>query len=105
MFANSKIRDENGKLRKVYHGTYNEFNVFDPEYIGTASGDDGFFGQGFYFAYTKGEASYYGKKRIISAYLNIKNPFNFDKAFNYYKGKTTNYMGPDEAVRLMNFAR
>ena len=41
----SKVRDENGKLRYVYHGRVSEFNVFDREF----SNIEGDFGKGFYF--------------------------------------------------------
>lgn len=75
----SKLVLDNGKLRTLYHGTNEtDFNIFDKKYIGMSSGDSGFFGRGFYFAYTRGEASYYGNKRIIPAFLNITNPFNFE---------------------------
>lgn len=100
----SKLRTSDGKLRKVYHGTNSpDFNTFDPDYIGAASGDDGFFGMGFYFAYTKGEASYYGARRIISAYLNIENPFNHQKELSLYNGERALYGSAPDAVRLMNF--
>ena len=45
-FANSKAVDENGKLKVLYHGTYNgEFYTFDKS-KGSVEGD---FGSGFYF--------------------------------------------------------
>jgi len=105
-FADSKIRDGEGRLRVVYHGTNNtEFNIFDADRIGSASGDDGFFGKGFYFAYSRGEASYYGSKRIISAYINVKNPFNFETELGEYNGESSKYGGhASDAVRLMNLA-
>ncbi len=101
----SKLRKENGKLRKVYHGTNStEFNVFDPDYIGASSGDDGFFGRGFYFAYTAGEASYYGRKRIITAYLDMKNPFDFQTELGMYKGNMASTGYAPDAVRILNLA-
>ena len=104
-FKDSKIRDENGRLRVVYHGTNTgDFTVFNPDYIGMSSGDDGFFGMGFYFAYSKGEAAYYGAKRIIPAYLNLKNPFNFDRELQTYNGKKARSGYAPDAVALMNFA-
>lgn len=105
LMPDSKIRTEDGKLRKVFHGTNTgEFTVFNPDYIGMSSGDDGFFGMGFYFAYSKGEASYYGANRVISAYLNLKNPFNFEKELQTYKGKKASSGYAPDAVALMNFA-
>lgn len=101
----SKLRTENGKLRKVYHGTNStDFNVFDPDYIGASSGDDGFFGRGFYFAYTAGEASYYGRKRIITAYLDMKNPFDFQTELGMYKGNMASTGYAPDAVRILNLA-
>ena len=102
---NSKITTKDGKLRIVFHGTNTgEFTVFNPDYIGMSSGDDGFFGMGFYFAYSEGEASYYGAKRIIPAYLDLKNPFNFDKELQTYKGKKAASGYAPDAVAYMNFA-
>lgn len=103
--SDSKIRDENGKLRVVYHGTNTgDFTVFNPDYIGMSSGDDGFFGMGFYFAYSKGEAKYYGAKRIISAYLDLKNPFDFEAELQTYKGERASGGYAPDAVALMNLA-
>ena len=104
-FADSKIRTKDGRLRKVYHGTNaKDFTVFDADYIGSSSGDDGFFGMGFYFAYSEGEARYYGRKRMISAYLDMKNPFDFQSELRMYKGKRAWGGYAPDAVALMNFA-
>lgn len=74
-FKGSKIVDENGNPLKVYHGTNSEpFAKFDEKKIGNR--DSGWFGKGFYFALSKGEASIYGKN-IMPAYLNIQKPFVF----------------------------
>jgi|GEM_PF-1035110 len=74
-FKDSAIRDEQGRLREVYHGTNSgEFTVFD--WDKTQSTDGGWFGRGFYFTFWKGEARTYGA-RVLDAYLNIKNPFVF----------------------------
>ena len=102
---NSKITTDDGKLRIVYHGTNTgDFTVFNPDYIGMSSGDDGFFGKGFYFAYSKGEASYYGAQRIIPAYLDLQNPFDFQKQLQTYKGKRAQSGHAPDAVAFMNFA-
>ena len=53
--------------------------IFDKTKIGNR--DSGWFGKGFYFTLSKGEAEYYGKN-ILPVYLSIKNPFDFSK---YYK--------------------
>ena len=44
-FKNSKVRDDNGNLLVVYHGTTADFNIFDRAF-GNSEGD---FGRGFYF--------------------------------------------------------
>lgn len=101
----SKLRTPDGKLRVVYHGTNSgDFTVFDPQFIGMSSGDSGFFGRGFYFAYSNGEASYYGRKRIIPAYLNLTNPFNFQANLHEYNGERTFDYNASNAVALVNFA-
>jgi len=102
---NSRIRTKDGKLRIVYHGTNTgDFTVFDPKTIGMSSGDNGFFGKGFYFAFNKGEAEWYGHRRIIPAYLNIQNPFDFRKELQYYKGKLAGEYAACDAIVYMNFA-
>lgn len=69
-FKDSKIKDEQGRLIKVYHGTNSQFYTFRNK----ASVNGRSQGDGFYFA-TNGEmATEYGG-RVITAYLNIKNPF------------------------------
>ena len=83
-FKDSKIRNDKGELLEVYHGTNNDFTVFDKSYLGSASGDVGFLGDGFYFATHKGEADYYGGKSM-KTYLNVTNPYNI-KDLQKYKG-------------------
>lgn len=51
-FANSKVVDEDGNLKAVYHGTYaGEFSIFDKS-KGSVDGD---FGSGFYFTDNEGD--------------------------------------------------
>lgn len=74
-FENSKIRDKNGNLMKVYHGTTTDFKEFDEKFIRQRK--DGT--KGFYFATEQRKdsvAGYYaGEKGIIKeAYLNIQKP-------------------------------
>lgn len=69
-FKDSKVRDENGKLLEVYHGTDEEFTVFDKE----LSDEDNVLGQGLYFTADKEQGKKYGYN-IYTTYLNIKNPF------------------------------
>lgn len=51
-FANSKLRDKDGKLIVMYHGTFNDFTVFDIE----KANEDSYRGQGFYFTNSENEA-------------------------------------------------
>ncbi|WP_205573000.1 hypothetical protein [Akkermansia muciniphila] len=70
----SKVVDENGEPRVVYHGTYGDFTVFDKAMIGSAT-DYGLWGKGFYF--TNMENTPYGNKKL-ALFLNFRNPFIFN---------------------------
>lgn len=70
----SKVVDENGEPRVVYHGTYGDFTVFDKAMIGSAT-DYGIWGRGFYF--TNMENTPYGNKKL-ALFLNFRNPFIFN---------------------------
>lgn len=93
-FRNSKIRDANNELLKVYHGSGTNIKAFDPMFTG--QGNDQY-GSGFYFTTNKKAAKIYTTARnkdlsgkeipklggednptIIEAYLNIKNPIICD---------------------------
>ena len=91
-FANSKVRDAEGRLMVMYHGTANggAFTVFDGDQLDNSSRKSQI-GQGFYFTNAKEEAkSYmvnvdaYGRRskgknpHLQQVYLNITNPFNID---------------------------
>ena len=68
-FKDSKIRDEDGNLRTVYHGTGANFDTFDKDKAG-----NGWLGKGFYFTPDKDVARSFGKN-IKENYINVKNPF------------------------------
>lgn len=74
-FKNSKVIDENGRLRVAYHGSPNSFYTFDRNRIG--KGNDQF-GAGFYFA-TNEEASRHYGDNIYKTYLNITKPIVIDR--------------------------
>lgn len=79
-FKNSKVRDDGGKLIPVYHGSPNDFAIFDLNKVGTAT-DSGEFGRGFYFTDNQDYAKEYvagDNKNIKSVYLNIQNPYIID---------------------------
>lgn len=71
-FAESKVKDDNGNLQVVYHGTNNEFFTFDKDRVGQGTDQ---FGAGYYFTTSKDGAERYGN-RVISGYLNITKPFD-----------------------------
>lgn len=88
-FKDSKVRDENGNLIEVYHGTPNGgFTIFDRNKISNTSTTHQW-GYGFYFSnnssvgdeYTRnynnntGEYSISKNPQKYTAYLDIKNPF------------------------------
>lgn len=83
-FKDSKVRDDKGRLLEVYHGSPNEFTVFDKN----KTSDYNTLGQGFYFTSSKEIAdSYQGgvlqnnsdKSHTKAVYLNIKNPYNLNE--------------------------
>ena len=68
----SKVVDENGEPRVMYHGSPDLFDTFSYDFFGrTDSGDNG---RGFYFAYRKETAKGYGDN-IYHVFLNVKHPF------------------------------
>ena len=74
-FKDSKVRDENGNLQVMYHGTKNGgFTVFDIN----KSKSSGNYGTGFYFASTKSYSSDYvdnsSNSKMYEVYLNITEP-------------------------------
>lgn len=80
-FKHSKVRDNDGNLKVMYHGTSKGgYTVFDP----WGKGKYGLFGVGIYFTDSKNIAESYTKKgkgtspQIYEAYLNITNPINMD---------------------------
>lgn len=79
-FKDSKVRDENGNLKVMYHGTSKGgFTVFD-----TYGSNYGLFGTGSYFTDNKSVAESYTKKgkgsnqQVYESYLNITNPIDMD---------------------------
>ena len=88
----SKIVDENGEPKVVYHRTPNKFTAFDARKIGSSS-DFGAFGRGFYFSPYKEQYRLYGRY-LISAFLNVRNPFNLNED-NVYDTKMSFGMSPE----------
>lgn len=72
-FKDSKVRDENGNLKVMYHGTPNTgFTVFDI----TRARSSGTLGRGFYFSDSASQSNLYGDPYEV--YLNIEEPLSGD---------------------------
>jgi len=72
-FGDSKVVDENGEPLVVYHGTDEQFDVFDPAKAGMGN-DRGMRGRGLYFSPNERTAASYGKN-VMPVYVSIQNPF------------------------------
>ena len=66
-FKESKVRDENGNLKPVYHGTNKEFTRFESV--------DGTYWFSEYVDYAEAMAEERKGSRIIEVYLDIRNPY------------------------------
>lgn len=69
-FANSKVRDNKGRLILVYHGTTANFNIFKKGDVGYHFGTKGA---------ARGRVGYSKDVIIKECYLNITNPIIFDE--------------------------
>ena len=69
-FKDSKIRDENGNLKTVYHGTDAEFDVFN---LNNTSSNK--WGAGNYLAFDENAGKNYGKN-VKEMYANITSPIS-----------------------------
>lgn len=80
-FKDSKVRDEKGNLLTVYHGTKQDFTVFENKLMGKNAGNA--LGEGYYFTSHKADAEMYknlnntdNKGKVLETYIDIKNPLN-----------------------------
>lgn len=69
----SKVVNEDGSPKIVYHGTDSSFTVFDQSKYNSNEANGDYVGEGFFFASKPMAARKYGKN-IMPSYLNIKNP-------------------------------
>ena len=80
-FKDSKVRDKDGNLLVMYHGTGAEFTVFDKNKAGKNFKGWAQLGKGFYFAYDYNDAMRWAEKfrgdtsKVLSTYVNITKPF------------------------------
>ena len=77
-FKDSKVRDAEGNLLVVYHGSPSKFTMFDHRKLNTHGNAHG---RGFYFTETKGLAESYSKDggQLLEGYLDIKNPMSEER--------------------------
>ena len=103
-FKDSKVRDENGNLLVVYHGTLaSEINKFDKNMIGTRySFDD----EGFFFIDRKSIAESYARSEfdsdkkgiIIPVYILSKNPLIINSEYLKNNGYPRNALNENDAI-------
>ena len=77
-FSHSAIRDEEGAVRKVFHGTSAEFDEFDSKRLG--QGNDTW-GNGFYFSTNESVSRGYAEEsggKVMEFYLDVRNPLVID---------------------------
>ena len=67
----SKVVDENGEPLVVYHGTSNDFYTFDINKLGSATGNKGWYGAGFYFTPDEKSARGYASNSITLDKLDL----------------------------------
>lgn len=74
-FKDSKVRDEDGNLKPVYHGSGAKFTEFSHKFGGAHGSAEG---QGFYFTDYKPMAEGYEEKggQLLEGYLDIKKPLS-----------------------------
>ena len=74
-FKDSKVRDESGALKVVYHGSGAEFTEFSHKFGGSHGSSEG---QGFYFTDKRSMAEGYQENgtKLMEGYLDIKKPLS-----------------------------
>lgn len=74
-FKDSKVRDAEGRLKPVYHGTGADFNEFSYDFMSMHGSMEG---QGFYFTDNRSMAEGYHKDsgRVMEGYLGIQKPLS-----------------------------
>lgn len=101
-FKDSKVVDEQGKPKVVYHKTSADFESFDKNKAG--ANDYGYAGKGFYFSpetsNKEGDALSYGN-RTMPVFLSLQNPY-IRTMDNWNKDKLNPYTWiPERAQELM----
>lgn len=99
-FKDSKVRDEDGNLLVVYHGSYEDFTVFDKT-KGRANMDI----QGSFFSPLEIDAGGYGPN-VMAYYLNIINPADEQtgyKALRKYQGQNESGIKAREYLESLGY--
>jgi hypothetical protein len=96
----SKIVDENGEPKMVYHGTNEKFTIFSLEKVGS-NVDYGMWGSGFYFSPVKSFSQGYGSN-LLKVFLNIRNPFVRNPNLTGSKTEFKPVYGKEESIQLRN---
>ncbi len=83
-FGDSKVVDEQGRPKVVYHGTNARFSVFSTDFESNGKT----LGDGFYFSNNTDAAEDYGKYRV-DVYLSLENPLFLDEdnAYNVFENE------------------
>lgn len=88
---NTKVVDENGNPRVVYHGTPNDFNVFGSD---ISKKREWTYGDTYYFTDSEPTAATYGR-RVVPVFLNISNPYEYDFEGRHWRNEKDGVsMGP-----------
>ena len=99
VFKDSKVRDDKGNLKKVYHGTRADFDTFDINRSGeNYEGGWSNSGRGIYFTEDMAEAEQYAKDstqdgdtKIKEVYLDIENPFDTSQDYSQLTDMANEY--------------
>lgn len=99
VFKDSKVRDDKGNLKKVYHGTRADFDTFDINRSGeNYEGGWSNSGRGIYFTEDMTEAEQYAKDstqdgdtKVKEVYLDIENPFDTSQDYSQLTDMANEY--------------
>lgn len=101
-FSESKVVDERGNIKTVYHGTSEDFETFDETRQGQTAGVDG----GFFFTSNEECArEVYGWRengRVMGVQLNLRNPLGLDEYFHLTDKDKDDEMGYDAPVNYFD---
>lgn len=101
----SKVVDENGEPRVVYHGSGAKFNTFSHKF---AMKNGAVKGRGFYFTDDQGYAEGFAPKggHLFKVFLNLRNPFDAEKLSLSKKDveRVIEHLDPDGDLIVFDYA-